>query len=136
MSLLVALLLLLPGQLNVLSDLNALIDHRGRHHMLGGVENQHLLFILLLHLVIVLLGGSRKIRQLGTAGVLVATSLMLVIKLRLQERLLVLVAQVWVRHVQGGGLGIVVTGGIHLPCDLRSLEVDQGLLEGRHDVLP
>jgi hypothetical protein len=104
--------------------------------MLGGVENQHLLFILLLHLVIVLLGGSRKIRQLGTSGGLVATSLMLVIKLRLQERLLVLVAQVWVRHVQGGGLGSVVTGGIHLPCDLRSLEVDQGLLEGRHDVLP
>jgi hypothetical protein len=82
------------------------------------------------------LGGSRKIRHLGTAGGLVAASLVLVIELRLQERLLVLVAQVWVRHVKGRGLGSVVPGGIHLPCDLRSLEVDKGLLERRHDVLP
>jgi hypothetical protein len=136
LSLLGALLLLLPAQLYVLSNLDALIDNGGRHHMLGGVQNQHLLFILLLHLVIVLLGGGRKIRQLGTARGFVPTSLVLVVELRLQERLLVLVAQIWVGHVKGRGLGSVVPGGIHLPSDLRSLEVDQGLLEGRHDVLP
>jgi hypothetical protein len=130
-----AALLLLPVQLDILSNLNALIDNWGRHDMFGAVENQHLLFVLLLQLVIVLLRGSRKIRHLGPAGGLVAPSLMLVIELRLQERLLVLVAQVWVRHVQGRGLWSVVTGGIHLPCDLRSLEIDQGLLEGRHYVL-
>lgn len=103
--------------------------------MFGAVQNKHLLFVLLLQLVIVLLRGCRKIRHLGPAGGLVAPSLMLVIELRLQKRLLVLVAQVWVRHVQGRGLRSVVTGGIHLPCDLCSLEIDQGLLEGRHYVL-
>ena len=50
--------------------------------------------------------------------------------------MLVLAAQVWVRHVQGRGLRSLVTGGIHLTCDLRSLEINQGLLEGCHYVLP
>ena len=104
--------------------------------MLGTVKNKHLLFILLLHLVIVLLRGCRKIRHLGTTRRLVSSSLVLVIELRLQERLLVLIAQVWVRHIQGRGLRSVVAGGIHLPCDLRSLKIYQGLLEGRHYVLP
>ena len=131
-----AALLLLPVQLDVLSNLNALIDHGGRHDMFGAVENQHLLFVLLLQLVIVLLRGRRKIRQLGPSGGLVSPSLMLVIELRLKERLLILVAQVRVRHVQGRGLWSVVPSGIHLTCDLRSLEIDQGLLEGCHYVLP
>ena len=94
-----ATLLLLPVQLDVLSDLNALIDYWGRHHMFGAVENQHLLFVLLLQLIIVLLRSRWKIRHLRPAGGLIAPSLMLVIELRLQERLLVLVAKVWVRHV-------------------------------------
>lgn len=104
--------------------------------MFSAVKNQHLLFVLLLQLIIVLLRSRWKIRHLGPTGGLVAPSLMLVIELRLQERLLVLVAKVWVRHVQGRGLWSVVPGCIHLPCDLRSLEIDQGLLEGRHYVLP
>lgn len=104
--------------------------------MFGAVENQHLLFVLLLQLIIVLLRSCCKIRHLGPAGGLVASSLMLVIELRLQERLLVLVAKVWVRHVQGRRLWSVVPGCIHLPCDLRSLEIDQGLLEWCHYVLP
>lgn len=130
-----AALLLLPVQLDILSNLNALVDHGGRHDMFGAVQNKHLLFVLLLQLVIVLLRGRRKIRHLGPAGGLVAPSLMFVIELRLKERLLVLVAQVWVRHVKGRGLRSEVTCSIHLPCDLRSLEIDQGLLEGRHYVL-
>jgi hypothetical protein len=47
--------------------------------MFGAFQNQHLLFVLLLQLVIVLLRGSRKIRQLGPTGGLVAPSIMLVI---------------------------------------------------------
>lgn len=104
--------------------------------MFSAVKNQHLLFVLLLKLVIVLLRGRRKIRQLGPAGGLISPFLMLVIELRLKERLLVLIAQVWVRHVQGRGLWSVVPSGIHLTCDLSSLEIDQGLLKGRHYVLP
>ena len=103
--------------------------------MLGGVENQHLLFVLLLQLVIVLLRSRWVSRQLRAGWGLVTPSQMLVVELRLQERLLVLVAQVWVRHIQARGLGSVVPGGIHLPCDLRPLEIYQGLLEGCHDVL-
>jgi hypothetical protein len=107
--------------------------------MLGGIQDQHLLFVLLLKLVIVLLRGRREIlgelcRRRGLVAIPRIVQL-LVIKLRLQERLLILIAEIRVGHVKGRGLRSIFSSCIHLPCDLSSLEIDQGLLERRHDVL-
>ena len=134
------LLLLLCVLLYVCGDLCTLIHNGGRHDVLGAIENQHFLLISLLKLIIVLLRGRWIVSQLTLSpsrAFIPRSRLMmkLVVELRLQEGLLVLIAKIRVGHVQGRGLWGVVPRRVHLPRDLRPLEVYQRLLKGCHDVL-
>lgn len=105
--------------------------------MLRIVQYKHLLLVLLLQLIVVLLAvhgylvSNHRADQTRTT----LTTVKLVVELRLQEGLLVLVAEVRIRHVKGRGLRGVVTSCVHLPRYLSTLEVYQSLLEWCQDVL-
>lgn len=104
--------------------------------MLRVVQYEHLLLVLLLQLIVVLLTVQGYLVPDRCADKAASFAVMqLVVELRLQERLLVLITKVRVRHIERRGLGGVVARRIHLPCDLGTLEVYQGLLERSQDVL-